>query len=207
MQEHWQHLYATRAPDQVGWYEPDPAVSRRLVMAAVAAGARSVIDIGGGAPSLVDQLLREGVERVAVVDIAEAGLDIARARLGPRAAAVRWVVGDVTTLGDVGLFDVWHDRAVFHFLLDPDQRRRYVALSERTVPPHGTAVMATFASDGPERCSGLEVRRYEPRDVARECGPGWRLAASERHIHTTPRGIEQRFVYSTFTRVSSEGWR
>jgi hypothetical protein len=109
-------------------------------------------------------------------------------------------VGDVTTLDDVGSFDVWHDRAVFHFLLDPDQRRRYVALSERTVGPGGTAIIATFASDGPERCSGLEVRRYDSQDVARECGPGWRLAASERHVHTTPRGIAQRFIYATFVR-------
>jgi 2-polyprenyl-3-methyl-5-hydroxy-6-metoxy-1,4-benzoquinol methylase len=200
MRDHWQHLYSTRAHDEVGWYEPDPAVSRRLVMDAVAEGARSVIDVGGGASSLVDHLLREGVERVAVVDIAEAGIDLARQRLGPRASEVEWIVGDITALDDIGSFDVWHDRAVFHFLLDPDQRRRYVALSEQTVGPGGTAIIATFASDGPERCSGLEVRRYDPQDVARECGPGWRLAASERHVHTTPRGFEQRFVYSTFER-------
>lgn len=201
MREHWQRIYSTRAPDQVGWYEPDPVVSRRLVMAAVADGARSVLDVGGGASSLVDHLVSEGVERVAVLDIAEAGIDVARQRLGPRASSVEWIVGDITTIDDVGSFDVWHDRAVLHFLLDSDERRRYVALTERTVGPGGMAVIATFASDGPDRCSGLEVRRYDPPDLARECGPGWLLEASERHVHTTPRGVEQRFVFSTFKRM------
>jgi 2-polyprenyl-3-methyl-5-hydroxy-6-metoxy-1,4-benzoquinol methylase len=199
--EHWERTYTRRRPTQVGWYEPDPAVSRRLVMAAVAQGAESVIDVGGGASFLVDQLLELGVGRVAVMDISEAGIDVARQRLGRRASMVEWIVADVTARQDVGGFDVWHDRAVFHFLLDPDLRHGYVGLSERTVTPGGTAIMATFSHDGPERCSGLPVHRYEPDELARECGPMWLLSDSERYVHTTPGGVEQSFAYTTFRRV------
>ena len=200
---HWQHVYATRVPTQFGWYEPDPAVSRRLVGRAVAEGARSVIDVGGGASFLVDHLLDMGLRRVAVLDISEAGLDVAKERLGERASEVEWIVGDVTELEDVGVFDVWHDRAVFHFLLDPDARHHYVALSERTVGPGGAAVIATFALDGPERCSGLPVHRFGPAELAQECGPSWRLSHIERYRHTTPGGVEQRFIYATFERAET----
>lgn len=200
-QQHWQHVHATREPTQVGWYERDPQVSRRLVASALDAGAGSVIDVGGGASLLVDRLLELGVQRVAVLDISEAGLAIARRRLGAVADRVEWIVGDVTALETVGEFDVWHDRAVFHFLIDPMSRHRYVALSERTVRPGGTAVMATFAPDGPERCSGLPVHRFGEEDIARECGDGWHPIASERHVHLTPAGIEQRYLYATFRRV------
>lgn len=195
--EHWQQMYMTRLPTEVGWYEPDPAMSRRLVTRALDQGAESVIDVGGGASSLVDHLLDLGVERIAVLDISEAGIALSRRRLAQRAAQVQWMIGDVTAMEDVGHFDVWHDRAVFHFLLDPEPRRRYVALCERAVGPGGTAVIATFAPDGPERCSGLPVRRYDPDDLARELGPGWDLVDSERSTHTTPSGVEQPFVYST----------
>lgn len=200
--EHWQHTYLTRDATRVGWYESAPEASMRLVMAAVAGGARSVIDVGGGAASLVDHLLDEGLDRLAVLDISSAGIDIARARLGRRAAEVEWIVGDVTTLDGLGRFGVWHDRAVFHFLLEPVARARYVAQSERTVEPGGAAVMATFGPDGPERCSGLPVHRYDPTELARACGPSWQLRESERHTHITPGGIEQRYVYCTFERVS-----
>jgi 2-polyprenyl-3-methyl-5-hydroxy-6-metoxy-1,4-benzoquinol methylase len=169
-------------------------------MAAVAEGAESVIDVGGGASFLVDQLLDLGVRRVAVMDISEAGIEVARQRLGRRASQVEWIVADVSALDDAGSFDVWHDRAVFHFLLDRDDRRGYVALSEQTVGPGGTAIMATFSHDGPERCSGLPVHRYEPDELARECGPMWLLSDSERYVHTTPGSVEQAYVYSTFRR-------
>jgi SAM-dependent methyltransferase len=200
--DHWQRIYTTRPTDAVGWYEPDPVVSRRLVEAAVARGARSVVDIGGGASSLVDHLLGLGLDRIAVLDIAGPGLAVSRARLGARADDVEWVVADVTVPVDLGRFDVWHDRAVFHFLLDPAARARYVALARRTVPPGGVAIMATFAGDGPERCSGLPVCRYEPEALALECGPAFRLTSTTRHLHHTPLGVPQAFQYSTFERVA-----
>ncbi len=199
--DYWQSVYLTRQADEVGWYEPDPVVSRRLVAAAVRAGARSVIDIGGGASSLVDHLLDLDLQRVAVLDVSEAGLGVSRRRLGDQAGRVEWVVGDVTSVGDVGRFDVWHDRAVFHFLVAPEDRAAYVRLAERTLAPGGTLVIATFGPDGPERCSGLPVCRYDGDRLAEALGPGFRLEASERHTHTTPGGTEQRYVYATLTRV------
>jgi SAM-dependent methyltransferase len=201
---YWDDIYKSRAPDDVGWYEPDPVLSRTLVGELISAGATSVIDVGGGASSLVDYLLGSGVKRITVLDVSGAGLEIAKRRLGERANLVEWIVGDVTAADDVGQFDVWHDRAVFHFLTEDASRRRYVRLAERTVRPGGTAVMATFASDGPERCSGLAVRRYGARQLASECGPGFELAASERHVHTTPRGVPQNFLYSVFHRVPTD---
>ena len=196
---YWQRQYATRAPDSVGWYEADPSMSRRLVAEALKHGARSVIDVGGGASSLVDHLVDEGI-LVAVLDIADGGLAVARERLGERARQVTWIVADVTTASDIGRFDVWHDRAVFHFLTEPADRAAYVALAMRTIEDGGTALVATFAPDGPERCSGLPVRRYDAAALALELGPGFRFEASEPYVHVTPSGVSQPFVYSRFTK-------
>jgi SAM-dependent methyltransferase len=198
---YWDDIYMSRRPDDVGWYEPDPVMSRTLVGELISAGATSIIDVGGGASSLVDHLLDSGVERITVLDVSAAGLDVAKRRLGERANLVEWIVGDVTASDDVGEFDVWHDRAVFHFLTEETARRRYVQLAEHSVRPGGAAIMATFAPDGPERCSGLNVRRCGARQLAMECGPGFELVASERHVHATPRGVLQNFLYSVFHRV------
>lgn len=200
---HWDEIYSSRSPNDVSWYEPVPFMSRKLVVETIEEGAESVIDIGGGASSLVDHLLDLAVKRVAVLDISEAALAASKRRLGNRAHLAEWIVGDVTTLEDIGQFDVWHDRAVFHFLTVDADRRHYVRLAERTIPPSGTAIMATFASDGPEQCSGLEVRRYDPEQLAQQCGPGFQLTHSERHVHITPRNVQQNFLYSTFRRTAS----
>jgi hypothetical protein len=201
-EDHWERIYETRATDAVGWYEADPALSRRLVADAIARGARSVIDIGGGASTLVDHLLDLGLERIGVLDIATSVLAASQRRLGDRASEVEWFVTDVSSVRDIGRFDVWHDRAAFHFLLEPSARRRYAALAQRTVPLGGCAVMATFAVDGPERCSGLPVCRYEPETLAEECGPAFQLTSTTRHLHHTPAGVPQAFQYSTFERVA-----
>ena len=195
-------MYATRAVETVGWYEPDPITSRSLVVEAVARGARSVVDVGGGASSLVDHLLDLGLERIAVLDISAAGLAVAQHRLGSRANEVEWIVGDVTELRDVGRFEIWHDRAAFHFLLDRGSRRRYLRLAERTLPVGGIAIIATFAEDGPERCSGMPVRRYDSGSLAMECGDRFRLTSATRYEHHTPAGVVQRFQYSSLERVT-----
>jgi SAM-dependent methyltransferase len=199
--EHWERIYGSRSPDNVSWYEPVPVTSRTLIAGSVEEGAESVIDVGGGASTLVDHVLDLGVNRVAVLDISEAGLAVSKRRLGSRARLVEWIVGDVTILEDVGRFDVWHDRAVFHFLTDEGDRRHYVRLAERTIQPGGTAVMATFAVDGPERCSGLEVRRYDSEQLAAQCGPGFQLTQTQRHLHITPGSVRQNFLYATFRRL------
>lgn len=199
----WDWIYATRDLNAVGWYEPDPVTSRELVAGAMARGARTIIDVGGGASRLVDHLLDSDLDRIAVLDISEAGLAVAQHRLGSRADAVEWIVGDMAEVQGVGQFDIWHDRAAFHFLLDDASRQRYLALAERTVPVGGVAIIATFADDGPERCSGMPVQRYDPADLARVCGDAFRHADSRRYLHHTPAGVEQPFQYSIFERVLS----
>jgi SAM-dependent methyltransferase len=197
---HWNSIYAERSTTGVSWYEPTPTVSLRHVRRAVEDGAQTLIDVGGGASTLVDEALHLGLSRIAVVDVSEQAISVAKTRLGPAARQVEWLVGDVSTLEDLGGFDIWHDRAVFHFLTDRITQERYVALCERTVLPDGVAVMATFAPDGPETCSGLPVQRYDADRLAERCGPRFRLIGSERHVHTTPRGVEQRFIYASFRR-------
>lgn len=201
LHEHWEGIYRSRSPDEVSWYEPVPRMSRKRVVEACEEGAESVVDIGGGSSSLVDDLLDLGIKRVAVLDISEAGLAVSKRRLGSRARQVEWLVGDVTAVEDIGPFDVWHDRAVFHFLTAEDDRRHYVRLAEHTLRPGATAIMATFAWDGPERCSGLAVRRYDAGQLAEQCGQGFELTQSERYVHTTPVGSHQNFLFATFHRV------
>ncbi len=200
---YWQNVYLTRPPAEVGWYEPDPVVSRRLVAEAVRGGAQSVLDVGGGASSLVDHLLDLDIPRIAVLDVSDAGMDVSRRRLGSRASRVEWIVGDVTSVSDVGQFDIWHDRAVFHFLVEPEDRAAYVRLAQRTLGHGGTLFVATFAPDGPERCSGLPVCRYDGDLLAQTLGPAFRLDATERYTHTTPGGVAQAFVYAAFARVGN----
>jgi arsenite methyltransferase len=201
--EYWQNVYLTRPPQEVGWYEPDPIVSRRLVLEARERGAESVIDVGGGASALVDHLLDLGFPRIAVLDVSEAGMAVAKRRLGHRAEGVEWLVGDVTAVASLGMFDVWHDRATFHFLVDAEARAKYVRLASETIRPGGTAIVATFAPEGPERCSGLPVCRYDDDQLAQAFGAAFRLLASERHTHTTPRGVAQQFSYFTLARVAA----
>lgn len=201
----WDWIYATRAMDGVGWFEPDPVNSRDLVGRAVAHGGRSVIDVGGGASRLIDHLVTLDLDRIAVLDISAAGLAIARHRLAAVADRVDWIVGDVAGTDDVGEFDIWHDRAAFHFLLDDTARRHYVDLATRTVPIGGTAIVATFAEDGPERCSGMPIIRYTPVELADAFGPAFRTVDSRRYLHHTPAGVPQQFQYSTLERVDSGG--
>ena len=156
--------------------------------------------MGGGASVLVDGLLKLGYERVTVLDIAEAALQKARSRLGDDAAKVRWVAADVTSLQDLGAFDLWHDRAVFHFLTSPDDRGRYVELAERTIPSGGHLVMATFAKGGPTRCSDLDVCRYDAASLSAELGPGFVLVNETCERHVTPWGALQDFFYGVFER-------
>jgi 2-polyprenyl-3-methyl-5-hydroxy-6-metoxy-1,4-benzoquinol methylase len=179
-------------------------VSLRKLKEAMRHGARSLIDVGGGASTLVDYLVDLGLSRLAVLDISQRGLEVAKERLGNRADGVQWIVADVTKATGLGRFDVWHDRAVFHFLTDPADRARYVGLCERTVTPGGVAVVATFALDGPEMCSGLPVHRYDASGLADECGPKFDLLDSERHVHLTPKGVAQPFVYASFRRTADD---
>lgn len=196
---HWEKVYAERKPDEVSWYQPEPRLSLRLIKQAAAPGA-AVLDAGGGASVLVDRLLDEGFAPT-VLDVSGGALAAARARLGARAQKVRWIEADVLSAPlESAAYDVWHDRAVFHFLIEADDRRRYAAQLLRALRPGGCAIIAAFSLSGPPKCSGLPVERYSPESLARELGAGLELAASEPETHDTPFGTRQEFVYCRFLR-------
>ena len=198
MIRHWETVYASKSDAELSWTQAEPATSLALI--AEACSADSVIDVGGGTSPLAGRLLDRGYA-VTVLDISQAAIDRARERLGTRASGVEWIVADVTAGPDLGNFDVWHDRAVFHFLTAAADRAAYVALLTRTVTKGGHAVIATFAPDGPEKCSGLEVRRYDGNTLAAELGSRFRLLKSVRELHRTPWNAPQSFQYSLFERV------
>jgi SAM-dependent methyltransferase len=198
---HWETFYTTKAETDVSWYQDEPRLSLELIGTVAPAKGGRIIDVGGGASVLVDRLLDRSFERIAVLDISETAIGKARARLGERAGRVRWVVADVTDGPELGAFDVWHDRAVFHFLTDPADRRSYVELARETVPEGGHLIIATFADDGPKQCSNLDVCRYNARSLASELGHGFSLVREARETHTTPWGSSQAFFYGIFKRL------
>jgi trans-aconitate methyltransferase len=161
----------------------------------------SVIDVGGGASPLVDELLARGHRTLCVLDVAESGIRIARERLGRAADTVEWVIADVLNWQPARRFDVWHDRAAFHFLADPDDRERYRRVLAAATAPDAVAVLATFAPDGPEICSGLPVTRWDARSLAAELGPEWRLVSQAHVPHTTPAGGVQPFTWTAFRKT------
>jgi SAM-dependent methyltransferase len=198
MTGHWESVYGSKGDAEMSWTQAEPATSLALIAGACSSGR--VIDVGGGTSLLAARLLDRGYA-VTVLDISPAAIDRARQRLGGRVNEVGWTVADVTANPDLGTFDVWHDRAVFHFLTAAQDRAAYAALLARTVPLGGHAVIATFALDGPEKCSGLDVRRYDSGTLAAELGPRFRLLKSVPELHRTPWDAPQSFQYSLFERV------
>lgn len=202
-QAHWEGVYGSKTETEVSWFEQTPAISLGLIKRAGAKPDAPIIDIGGGTSRLVDALLDHGFQKVSVLDLSQSALDAAKARLGPRASQVRWLVADVTDWGppDQG-YDVWHDRAAFHFLTEKQQRDAYVERLKRAVTPGGQAIIGTFALDGPERCSGLPVIRYDETSLQRTLGASFGLEESLLHDHRTPWGSVQRFQFSRFRKLS-----
>ena len=203
MIRHWEAVYTSKGDAELSWTQAEPTTSLALiedVCPAEVCPAGRVIDVGGGTSLLAERLIERGYA-VTVLDISQAAIDRTRQRLGARAGDVGWIVADVTAGPDLGTFDVWHDRAAFHFLTASADRVAYAALLARTVPVGGHAVIATFALDGPEKCSGLEVRRYDGSALAAELGPRFRMLTSVPELHRTPWGAAQSFQYSLFERV------
>jgi SAM-dependent methyltransferase len=199
-QAHWQNVYATKAEKEVSWFQENPGPSLDLIAATGIRGGADIIDIGGGASRLVDSLLDGGFHPITILDLSAKALEAAKMRLGPRADGVDWIAADVTTWEPSRNYDLWHDRAAFHFLTEPADREAYVARLKQAVRAGGHVIIATFASDGPERCSGLPIVRYDPETLARTLGPGFELVESRRHDHVTPGGNTQRFQFSRFLR-------
>lgn len=194
--EHWESVYRHKAATDVSWYQAEPSLSLALIRRVAPGLDAPIIDVGGGASTLVDGLIDAGYTAVTVLDIAPAALAVAQERLGDRRARVRWVAEDLlTAVFAPNAYSVWHDRAVFHFLTRAEDRARYVAQVRRAVRSGGHVIVASFAEDGPPRCSGLDVVRYTPDAMSAEFGAGFRLLENVRELHTTPAGATQSFVY------------
>ncbi len=200
--QHWEQVYQGKPPTEVSWYQAEPTLSLSLIQSVADRHGR-VIDIGGGASLLVDRLVAEGFDRVAVLDIAGAALDAAKRRLGELAPRVEWLEADITAAPELGKCDVWHDRAVFHFLTSTADRRKYIDAAARTVIEGGHVIIATFALDGPSRCSGLDVQRWDAKSLAAELGKPFELVREATETHSTPQGKPQSFVYASFRRAAS----
>lgn len=194
--EHWEKVYSTKAATEVSWFQEHAELSLRLIRGAGVPRSASIIDVGGGASTLVDDLLANGYERLTVLDLSGAALATAKARLDVRAAQVQWLESNVL---EAGLpphgYDVWHDRAVFHFLIKEDDRQAYVCQVLGALRPGGLVIVATFAEDGPTQCSGLPVMRYSASELHAEFGGSFQLIGHEREAHHTPGGKLQGFVY------------
>ena len=195
-QSHWESVYQRKPADGVSWYRPHLERSLKIVEAAALPKGAHIVDVGGGASTLVDDLIDRGYTNVTVIDLSDHALEVARQHLGERASGVQWIVGDATLLSlPAGSVDFWHDRAVFHFLRDDDARRRYVDHAHHALRPGGTIVVATFGLDGPAQCSGLEVVRYDADGIHAAFGNDFERLSSDEETHLTPWGSEQQFVY------------
>lgn len=194
--DHWELVYTTKATAGVSWFQEHARQSVQLIQQAGVARDAGIIDVGGGASTLIDDLLNEGYTRVSVLDLSEAALAASQSRLGQRADDISWLVGDITRVNlPRHAYDVWHDRAVFHFLTSPEEREAYVQTVLRAVKPGGHVIVATFAEDGPEKCSGLPVMRYTADELHAEFGAPFTLLQQEREEHHTPFGTVQNFIY------------
>lgn len=194
--EHWEGVYQSKSFDAVSWYAAHLAESLRLIEQLCPDKTAAIVDIGGGESTLVDDLLQRNYLDLSVLDISATAIDFTKHRLGTQAEKVTWHVGDITQYSfGSKQFDLWHDRAVFHFLTDPDARHRYVELVRQAVKPGGYVLMATFGPNGPLKCSGLDVVRYDDQSLHHEFGDGFNLMGSELARHHTPMGSDQQFLY------------
>jgi len=200
-QAHWQQVYKEKGEYQVSWFQDQPAISLELIEAVGAKPSSAIIDIGGGASRLMDALVDRGYGDLSVLDLSESATSIAKARLADRAAQVKWIVADVTQWKPTRAYDLWHDRAAFHFLTRASDRDAYIDRLIKAVPSGGHVIIGTFAMDGPERCSGLPVVRYDAARLSAEFTPAFALLDTRRDDHKTPWGAIQHFQFSVFRRV------
>ncbi len=200
-QAHWQNVYRTKGERELSWSQPSPEPSLGLIEKFAHRPNASIVDIGGGASRLVDALHERGYRHLTVLDLSEAALQSAKDRLGTDATSVQWVAADATKWQPPQAFDIWHDRAAFHFLVEPRDRDAYIARLHQRVTSGGHAIIATFALDGPEKCSGLPVQRYDHVALGAALGPDFSLLRHQPHHHITPWGAAQSFQFSVFRRT------
>lgn len=192
---HWEKIYTTKAADQVSWYRPHLETSLFLIERAAGGASASILDVGGGEATLVDDLLARGYQNIAVLDVSQTAIDVTKKRLNEAAGRVQWIAADVTTVElPAGAYDVWHDRAVFHFLTSPEKRVSYVNTAARAVKRGGHVIVSTFGPEGPAKCSGLEVVRYDAESLHQQFGERFLLVESFTELHRTPFGTTQQFL-------------
>jgi len=201
-QTHWQNVYQTKGEGEVSWFEANPAISLDLIRATGVKADASIIDVGGGASRLADALSEQGFKSITILDLSEKAFATSRARLGARAAKIDWIVADITRWQPTKTYGIWHDRAAFHFLTEPDDRAAYVRCLRKAVRMGGHVIIGTFAPDGPQRCSGLPVVRHDAGSLGKVLGPSFKLMESRRHDHQTPAGGIQQFQFSRFQRIN-----
>jgi SAM-dependent methyltransferase len=196
---HWEMIYATKAPDEVSWYRPHLETSLAWIERFNPSPTAYIIDVGCGESTLIDDLLERGYRNLTVLDISQTALEANRKRMGPAAEHVRWIAGDVTQAAlPACAYDVWHDRAVFHFLNTAEERSAYIQQALRALKPGGHLILATFGPDAPAKCSGLEVVRYNAGSLAQQLGEPFLLLESLEELHKTPSGADQPFLYCHF---------
>jgi 2-polyprenyl-3-methyl-5-hydroxy-6-metoxy-1,4-benzoquinol methylase len=196
LKTHWEHIYEKKGPTKVSWYQEHAQFSLQYIRNTGIQTTNYIIDVGGGASTLVDDLIADGFEHITILDISATALNLAQERLGSRGANISWIEADITSANlPYQHYHVWHDRAVFHFLTQATDRQRYVDAVRHAVRSGGHVIVATFAPDGPDHCSGLEVMRYNPDNLHNEFGDGFDLVDSTRETHHTPFGTEQKFIY------------
>lgn len=198
LEQHWQSIYHQKEPIQVSWYQPYPSMSMEMIRSTKASPNASIIDVGGGSSLFVDALLYSEYKDVSVLDISSAALEHSKQRLGSRASQVQWLTSDVLQFEPPKIYDVWHDRAVFHFLIHPEDSERYIQLLKKALRSQGHFILATFATDGPNKCSGFPVEQYDEDKIQRVLGPDFQWMQTKQESHVTPSGVEQKFIYFHF---------
>ncbi|MBP6747524.1 class I SAM-dependent methyltransferase [bacterium] len=194
--QHWEKVYETKAADAVSWYQPHLEKSLQLILSSAPSRTNQIIDVGGGESTLVDDLIEAGYKNISVLDISEKAIDVCRNRLSERSSSVTWLAANILKAElPEKFYDVWHDRAVFHFLTSEAQRLEYVHQVTKAVKTGGHVIVATFGPQGPEKCSGLTTMRYDADALHNEFGTRFRLIESATELHNTPFGTTQQFLY------------
>jgi 2-polyprenyl-3-methyl-5-hydroxy-6-metoxy-1,4-benzoquinol methylase len=193
---HWEKIYTTKAPDQVSWYRRHLETSLALIERATTRRSAAIIDVGGGESTLADDLLARGYQDITILDISQTAIDVCKKRIGAASEQIRWLIADVTVAElEPGAHDIWHDRAVFHFLTAAEQRAAYVRNVTRSVKRGGHVIVSTFGPEGPTKCSGLDIVRYDEESLQKEFGARFRLEESSKELRQTPFGTTQQFLY------------
>ncbi|MCA9398677.1 MAG: class I SAM-dependent methyltransferase [Candidatus Omnitrophica bacterium] len=196
--DHWEKVYTQKSPLEVSWYQAHPVISLDLIVSTEIDLSARIIDVGAGASVLVDKLLEAGYKDITVLDISSKAIDHAKERLGNRAEQIMWLITDITEFEPSQQYDLWHDRAVFHFLTDTIDRREYIGVLKKSLKPGGHLILSAFSLEGPPKCSGLQVERYDIEKMQGELGDDFEFIASKRESHATPWQAKQEFIYCHF---------